>query len=124
MAKSQFRSIRKVSGSKYKNVRKKRLCDLGGLPALTSIGKDRVKVKRVKGGNKKFQKLSCDFVFVNDNKKTVKLKIESVENNPANINFTRRNILTRGTIVKTEKGTVKITSRPGQTGLVYGVFVK
>ena len=55
--------------------------------------------------------------------KTTKLKIEAVENNPANKNYTRRNIITKGTIVKTEKGNVRITSRPGQVGLLFGVFL-
>jgi small subunit ribosomal protein S8e len=123
MAKSLFRSVRKVSGGKYTKIRKKRLCDLGGLPALTSIGNERKKYKRTRGGSKKTQKLSTEFVYVNEKKKVSKLKIVAVENNPANINFTRRNIITKGTIVKTEKGLVKITSRPGQVGVVYGIFV-
>ena len=123
MARSQFRSKRKVSGTKYISFRKKRLGDLGRNPALTLIGKMRLKVKRTLGGNLKRQLLSNEFVSVADNKKTLKLKIESVENNPANINYTRRNVITKGCIVKTEKGDVRITSRPGQTGTLMGVFV-
>jgi small subunit ribosomal protein S8e len=123
MARSQFRSIRKVSGTKYVSLRKKRLGDLGRNPALTLIGKVRLKLKRTLGGNSKRQLLSNDFVSVATGKKTVKLKIESVENNPANINYTRRNVITKGCIVKTEKGDVRITSRPGQTGTLMGVFV-
>ncbi len=123
MARSQFRSKRKVTGTKYVSFRKKRLGDLGRNPALTLIGKVRLKLKRTLGGNSKRQLLSNDFVSVADNKKTLKLKIESVENNPANINYTRRNIITKGCIVKTEKGDVRITSRPGQTGTLMGVFV-
>lgn len=121
--KSTFRSRRKVSGSRYKDFRKKRLSDLEGVSALTHIGKKRMKSKRVKGGSKKIQILSCEFVNVTKKGKTTKLKIEAVENNPANKNYTRRNIITKGTIVKTEKGDVKITSRPGQVGLLFGVFI-
>lgn len=124
MAKSQFRSIRKVSGKKYQSVRKKRTCDLGGLPALTNIGKGRSKVKRTRGGSVKKVLLSGEFVVINDGKKAAKLKILSVVNNPANINYTRRNIVTKGCIVKTEKGDVKITSRPGQNGTLFGVYNK
>ncbi len=123
MAKSQFRSEKKVSGSKYQLVRKKRLCDLGGISAFTNIAQNRTKQKRVKGGNIKIQSLSANFVYVNKDNKIEKLEIESVVNNPANINYTRRNIITKGAIVKTSEGNVKITSRPGQVGLVQGIFV-
>lgn len=122
MARSQFRSVRKVSGKKYVDLRKKRATDLGRNPALTLIGKQRIKMKRTLGGNSKRQMLSNEFVSVADGKKTLKLKIESVINNPANINYTRRNIITKGCIVKTESGDVRITSRPGQTGSLMGVF--
>lgn len=122
MANSQFRSKRKVSSGKYVALRKKRLSDLAGITALTQIGKQRIKVKRVKGGNTKKQLLSQEEVYVNKDGKTQKLKILSVTSNPANVNYTRRNIITKGSIVKTEKGEVKITTRPGQSGSLFGVF--
>lgn len=123
MAKSQFRSVKKVSGKKYVALRKKRLCDLGRNPALTLIGNTRVKVKRTRGGNEKRQLLSGESVNVTSEGKTEKMKIVSVVGNPANTNYTRRNIITKGCIVKTEKGDVKITSRPGQTGTLFGVYI-
>ena len=124
MARSQARSIRKVSGKKYVGLRKKRLNELGRNPALTLIGAARSKIKRGLGGNTKVQLLSEETVNVTQKGKTTKLKILSVEKNPANINFTRRNIITKGCIVKTEKGDVRITSRPGQTGSLFGTFVQ
>ena len=123
MAKSQRQSIRKVSGSKYLTSRKKKLSELGGISAETHIGSTKVKSKRVRGGNIKSQLLKTDVVFVSKNGKIVKLKIEGVEENPANINYTRRNIITKGAIVKTEKGNVKITSRPGQSAQMNGIFI-
>ena len=121
---SQHRSKRKVSGKKYVSFRNKRLGDVGGLPALTHIGPKRVKLRRTTGGNAKKQLLSDDFVYVAEGKKTVKVKIDSVLSNPANINFTRRNIITKGSIVKTQKGDVRITSRPGQSAQLFGVLNK
>lgn len=123
MANSQFRSKKKVSGGKYIANRKKRLSDLAGLPALTEIGNKRIKVNRVKGGNVKRKLLSSEEVLVNENNKIIKLKIQGVNENPANVNFTRRNIITKGSIVKTEKGNVKITSRPGQSGNLFGILI-
>ena len=46
-----------------------------------------------------------------------------VVENPANRHYIRRNILTRGTIIKTEKGNARITSRPGQDGVVNAVLI-
>lgn len=123
MARSQFKSKRAVSGKKYILMRKKRLSELAGLTTETLIGKLRVKVKRVQGGNSKVSLLSHEEVCINDKNKTIKLKITGVEQNPANVNYTRRNIITKGAIVKTEKGNVKITSRPGQTGTLFGILL-
>ena len=120
--KSQFRSKRKVSGKKYVAFRKKRVSDLGGLSALTHIGSKRVKVKRVMGANSKRQLLSDEVVYIADGNKTIKAKIEGVSLNPANINYTRRNIITKGAILETELGYVKVTSRPGQDGQINGVI--
>ena len=124
MAKSQFRSVRKVSGKKYTNIRKKRLCDLARDSALTHINKLKMKVKRVLGGNKKLQVLSTDFINVSNGNKTKKVKILSVENNPADVNFTRRNIITKGAILKTDSGNVVVTSRCGQNGILSGKMIK
>jgi small subunit ribosomal protein S8e len=44
--------------------------------------------------------------------------------NPANKNYIRRNILTRGAVVMTELGKAKITSRPGQDGEVNAILVE
>ena len=123
MAQSHFRSKRKVSGKRYVPLRKKRLSELGGISAHTEIGNTKIKTKRVKGGNVKSAALRVEHVYVNDKKKTVKLVIEGVTNNPANIHYSRRNIITKGAIVKTNKGDVKITSRPGQSGTLFGVFM-
>ncbi len=120
MASSQFRSNRAVSGKRYVALRKKRLNELAGLSAETHIGAQRVKIKRTLGGNSKTQLLSHEEVCVNDGAKVIKLKITGVEENPANVNYTRRNIITKGAIVKTDKGNVQITSRPGQNASLFG----
>lgn len=124
MAQSQFRSRRKVSGTRYIAVRKKRQCELAGNPAHTLIGEQKVQIKRVRGGNTKQSLLRTQKVVVQENGKSQTLPILNVENNPANIHYTRRNVITKGAIVKTEKGNVKITSRPGQTGTLFGVIIQ
>lgn len=124
MAKSQFRSKKKISGKKYIPFRKKRLCELAGNPTLSTIGVKKTKVRRVKGANRKTSILSSEIVNVSTKGKIEKLKILSVVENPSNVNYTRRNIITKGCIIKTEKGNVKITSKPGQVATLNGIFLE
>lgn len=125
MAILQKRSRRKVSGGRYKGKLPKRLGNLGNLPRYTKIGERNVKRIRIKGGDKKEFLLSDNIINVYDkkDKKYKKVKILTVVQNPANRHFIRRNILTKGAVVKTEIGDVKITSRPGQEGNINGVLV-
>ena len=77
------------------------------------------------GGHEKVRLLSIETVNVFD-PKTKKYKQSKVKNaleNTANKNFVRRNILTKGTVIETEAGKAKITSRPGQEGTVNAVLV-
>ncbi len=54
---------------------------------------------------------------------TSKTDIITVVENPANIHYVRRNILTKGAIVNTKLGKAKITSRPGQSGVINAVLL-
>jgi small subunit ribosomal protein S8e len=125
MAVSQYRSNQKQTGAKYKELRKKRKCDLGRLPTYTKLGEKSIKTLRTLGSNEKLRVLRADAVNVYDKKekKSFVVKIKTVLENPANRHFVRRNIITKGTIVDTEKGKVRITSRPGQDGTVNGILV-
>ncbi|MFH0868121.1 MAG: 30S ribosomal protein S8e [Candidatus Woesearchaeota archaeon] len=126
MAISQLRSIRKPSGSKYKQKgRKKKLYELGGDPALTKLDKKRTKNVRTKGSHRKIKLLSADTANLFDpkTKKYEQIKIKTIIDNPANRHFIRRNIMTKGSIIDTEKGKARITSRPGQDGVVNAVLI-
>lgn len=124
MARDQDRSNRKSSGGRYHSFRSKRKSELAGYPANTKLGEKKARVKRVLGGNSKASLLSINEVNVADKKgKVTKTKIIDVIENPANPHLVRRNILTKGAIVKTDLGKVKITSRPGQESTVNGVLV-
>lgn len=126
MAVSKLRSLRKPTGGRYKKpYRKKRLYDLGRQPALTKIEKIRVRSIRTKGNHRKLRLLSIDSANLYDPKakKYEKVKIKSVVENPANRHFIRRNIMTKGTVIDTDKGKAKITSRPGQDGTINAVLI-
>jgi len=56
--------------------------------------------------------------------KISKVKVLSVENNPANRHFSRIGVVTKGAIIKTELGLAKVTSRPNQDGVVNAVLIE
>ena len=125
MATVQSRPKRKVSGGVYKSARAKRKHELGREPTLTKLGARKIKKQRVLGGNYKAKILRAEFANVSDSKtKSVKkVKITGVLENPANPNYVRRNIITKGTIIDTELGKAKVTSRPGQEGVINAVLI-
>lgn len=126
MALTSHRSKRKVTGGRYQEYRKKRVFEIRGQPVLTRLAEKKVKSIRVVGGLIKQKTLSVNVVHVYDpkTKKHSAEKIKTIVENAANRHFVRRNIMTKGAVVETAKGKVKITSRPGQVGVVHGVLVK
>ena len=126
MAIWQGRSLRKISGGRVRKARKKRRYELGREAVLTHIGDKRMKIVRVRGGNTKIKLLRDSYVNVYNPKtgKAEKAKINAVIENPSNPHFAQRNIITRGAIVDTNLGKVRITSRPGQHGVLNGVLLE
>jgi small subunit ribosomal protein S8e len=77
------------------------------------------------GANRKLRLLSADIANLFDPKtKSFKqVKIKTITDNPANRHFIRRNIMTKGAVVETELGKARITSRPGQDGVINAVLI-
>jgi len=126
MAISQRKSLRKPSGGRYKQKgRKEKQHELGRQPALTRIGKRSVKYIRTRGNHRKLRMLVAETANVFDpkTKKYEQVKIKSVVGNPASRHFIRRNIMTKGAILDTDKGKARVTSRPGQHGTVNAVLI-
>jgi len=125
MAITQRRPVQQESGKKYKKDRRKKLYEMGRRPALTKVGETSKKSLRTRGGDKKTIILEADSVNIFDkkDKKFKRLPIKNVLENSANRNFVRRNILTRGTVIETELGKARITSRPGQVGSLEAVLI-
>jgi len=121
----QGESIRKVTGGRRRPAQGKRRFEIGLAPADTHIGEDRLKLVRTTGGNTKIRSLRAQFANVTNlaNGETKKVKIENVEENGANPNYVRRNLLTKGAIIRTEIGRARIMSRPGQDGLINAVLL-
>jgi small subunit ribosomal protein S8e len=125
MANTHYRSRRTSTGKKLKKSRKKRRYELAFPPIETKTGTERMKKVRTRGGNQKVKLFNSEKINVVD-PKTNKVKsaiIKRVELSPSSIDYNRRSIITKGTILDTELGFVKVTSRPGQHGVLNGVVV-
>src|SRR3989338_8726682 len=125
MARSQHRSKRKATGGRYHFQRTKKKSELAGYAAGTKLSNEKsLRTERVLGGNIKYKLLDATEINVADKKgKSTKTPILNVVQNPANANLVRRNIITKGCVVETKLGRVRVTSRPGQEGVVNGVLV-
>jgi small subunit ribosomal protein S8e len=110
----------KPSGGKKGSSRKTRRYELGGFPVLTTIGEREIKKERVYGGNYKIKLLKEKFANVLDPKtgKVQRVEILDVIKNPANVDYDRRKIITKGAIIRTKLGEAIVTSRPGQDGII------
>ena len=106
--------------------RGKRRYELGREPVYTHIGERRMKIVRVHGGNNKIKILRDNYINVYNpkTKKTEKTKMNTVLENPANPHLAQRNIVVKGAVVDTPIGKVRVTSRPGQHGLLNGVLIE
>ena len=125
MALWHLRSKRKPTGGVLKKNRKKSKNERGSSFLETRIGKRKQKIKRKRGGDQKTKLLSVQNINIADEKgKTKAIKIISVEENAANPHYVRRNVITKGAILKTEIGLVKVTSRPGQDGIINGKLIE
>ncbi len=69
---------------------------------------------------------AADFAVVTDKAsgKSSKSKLLRVIRNPANVDYQRRGVITKGAIVETELGQVRVTSRPGQDGVINAILVE
>jgi small subunit ribosomal protein S8e len=115
---------RKDSGGRKRVNRKKRRYEKGFFPAETTLGKPKSKTIRKHGGNEKVRLLNTNQANISDGSgKTLKIEILRVIKNPANVDYDRRGVITKGTMIATSLGTARVTSRPGQDGIVNAVLV-
>jgi small subunit ribosomal protein S8e len=104
--------------------RKKRKRELGREFSEPKIGPEKRKITRTHGGNRKIKVQRTEFANIVTKEGTKRSKIISVMDNPANRHFVRRNIITKGALLETEIGKARVTSRPGQHGVINAVLVE
>lgn len=126
MALWQGKSKRKESGGRYWPFRKKRARDIGDDPIYTRLEKEtKARQKRTRGGNRITSLLTASTAnLCTAPGKYQQAKILKVKENPSNRHFVRMNVITRGTIVETDAGLAKVTSRPTRDGVVNAILIK
>ena len=121
--KDQGRSKRKRTGGRLRPSHKKKRYQLGREPTETTVGEPRFRVVDSRGNKQKVRALSTNVAQVADGGDVAEAEIENVVDNPSNVNYVRRNIITKGAIIETSEGRARVTSRPGQDGQVNAVLV-
>ncbi|MBO3798144.1 MAG: 30S ribosomal protein S8e [Thermoproteota archaeon] len=116
---------RKKTGGKSHPSRGKRKYEMGRPPTLTRLGENNIVEKvRVRGGGLKLRVIQAAYANVAVEKdRVVKAKVLDVVDNPANREFGRMKIMTKGAIIKTEVGNAIVTSKPGSNGVVNAKLV-
>lgn len=115
---------RKASGGRRRRYRTKKDFETGSFPAETKLGELKRKVSPRRGGKEKSRLYAANKANVSDAAgRTQEVDILRVVNNPANVDYDRRGVITKGTLIETQVGTARVTSRPGQDGVVNAVLV-
>jgi len=111
-----------TGGRKRKNKDKKR-AHVGGTFAATKAGDKSIKRKtRTRGGNQGIKLKKADKVNVVSKSGVQNVEIQTVleSHNPE---YVRMKIITRGAILGTKIGKVRVTNRVGQDGIINAVLL-
>ena len=116
---------KKSSGGRKSASRKKRRFERGSYPTQTTLGERKLKTIRRHGGNLKTRALREKQGSISNPStgRTDREEIVRVVRNPANVNYDRRRVITKGTILETKLGLARVTSRPGQHGIINAVLI-
>lgn len=116
---------RKLTGGAKKSFRTRRAFEKDGYASETLLGPVVKYKRRMRGGSIKTSLRYGEYANVRDlsSGKTTNAKIIRVLKNPANRDYERRGVMSRGALIATELGNAKVTSRPSQDGVVNAVLV-
>jgi small subunit ribosomal protein S8e len=117
---------RKLTGGRKVAMRGRRKFEIDRYPNEAVVGPSQVVARRIRGNNNKVAFKSAEFANVIDqeNKRVIKSKILRVTKNPANRDYERRGVVSKGAIIESENGTARVVSRPGQDGVVNAILIK
>ncbi|MCE4627833.1 MAG: 30S ribosomal protein S8e [Desulfurococcales archaeon] len=125
----QWRDHKKRTGGKknwYYKVKRKYAHGKPFVPAMLAEEGHEVRHVPARGGNYKLRLRKTSFAIVANPKtgEVKKVRIKRVLETPANREYARRHIIIKGAIIETELGKARVTSRPGQDGIVNAVLIE
>jgi len=117
---------KKATGGRRIAYRGRRGFERNSYASETALGETRVVKRETRGGGFKLGLRTANHANVVEPStgKVTKTKILKVLANPANRDYERRGVITKGCSIETEKGIAKVVSRPGQDGVVNAILVK
>jgi len=117
---------RSRTGGKIQPYRSHRKREGGSPAAETALGLRTLRARRTMGNSSKLALGLAEYVNVCDPQtgRKQRLKITRVIENPVNTDYDRRKVITRGAVVETELGAARVTSRPGQHGVLNAVLIE
>ena len=116
---------RKATGGRSRPFRGRRAYERDGYPIEPLVGETAKRFSRRRGGSISTGVVFSDVANVADSKgKVTKSKILRVKRSPANRDYERRGVITRGAVIETEAGEAVVTSRPTDDGAVNAVLTK
>lgn len=122
--KSHAKKVSAGTGGMRRKFKDKKLAHYGGAFTSTKVAtKDEVRTStRGRGANRKNRLKKALYVNAVTDKGMKKAKILGVVESP-NPEYVRQNVITKGAVLNTDIGKVKVTNRVGQDGVVNGVKV-
>ncbi|MDY6769758.1 MAG: 30S ribosomal protein S8e [Candidatus Nanohaloarchaea archaeon] len=123
MSQRHTRSRWKPSGGRTRRFRKPKKYEQGGEPTATTVGERRVEETDATGGRSKARVKRTPTVNLAVDGEVTAVEVDGVVENPANPDYVRRDLITKGAIIETAEGRARVTSRPGQDGSVDAVLV-
>jgi len=117
---------RKGTGGTRRSSSDKKLSKIGGHFSATKVAQKEVaKKRRTRGGSYKLVKqYAATANVVMPDKSMKKAKIIRVLESPNNRHYARMNVITKGVVIETDAGKARVTSRPGQHGIVNAVLIQ
>jgi small subunit ribosomal protein S8e len=114
---------RRPTGGRSKPSRGRRAYEKDGYAVEPLVGPASRRVVHRRGGHKTSGMVFADFANVSDSSgKATKSKISRFKKSPANRDYERRGVITRGAVLETEAGEAVVTSRPTADGVVNAVL--
>ncbi len=117
---------RKFTGGKRRPFRGRKASETDDYAFETAVGETIRSPKRTRGGKLNFGLRYANKANIYDpsTSKTVSTDILRVTANPANREYERRGVITRGATIETKLGKAKVTSKPSDDGVVNGILAK